>query len=170
MAQMLRRRGDRAAPQVLAHADAGMELAMGFRFEGSVAQDFVRRLGAVDFVNSIVLFGASLFLSVLPFVILLSSIANHRIDTDLSRHIGLNHEGADIVSPLFRASPAHSTVALVTALLTWFIAIGAVIVLGAVGGATWDQLARRGGRARSGQEKQLPERRGSPCGSPALRS
>jgi len=70
----------------------------GFPLRGISGPDFVKRLGAVDFVNSIVLFGASLLLSVLPFIILLSSIANHRIDTDLSRHIGLNHEGAAIVS------------------------------------------------------------------------
>jgi hypothetical protein len=76
------------------------------RIEGSAAQAFFGRLGALDFVNSIVLFGASLLLSVLPFIILLSSLANHRINTDLSRHIGLNHEGARIVSQLFRSSPS----------------------------------------------------------------
>ena len=74
------------------------------RFEGSAAQGFLRRLGA-HFINSIVLFKASLLLSVLPFIIMLSSIANHRIHTDLSRHIGLNHEGARIVSQLFRSWP-----------------------------------------------------------------
>ena len=78
------------------------------RIEGSAAQTFLRRLGALDFIDSIVLFGASLLLSVLPFIILPSSLANHRIDTDPSRHIGLNHEGARIVSQLFRSSPAHS--------------------------------------------------------------
>jgi membrane protein len=87
------------------------------RFEGSPAQTFLRQLGALDFANSIVLFGASLLISVLPFVILMSSLANHRIDTDLSRHIGLNRQGALIVSQLFRSSPAHSTAAMVTALI-----------------------------------------------------
>jgi membrane protein len=78
------------------------------RFEGSPAQTFTRHLAALDFANTIVLFGAALLISVLPFVILLSSLANHRIDTDLSRHIGLNNQGAHIVSQLFRSSPAHS--------------------------------------------------------------
>ena len=87
------------------------------RFEGSPAQIFLRQLGALDFANSIVLFGASLLISVLPFVILMSSLANHRIDTDLSRHIGLNSQGALIVSQLFRSSPAHSIAAMVTALI-----------------------------------------------------
>jgi membrane protein len=86
-------------------------------FKGSAAQIFVRRLGALDFVNSIVLFGASLLMSVLPFIILLSSLANHRIDTDLSRHIGLNGQGARIFSQLFRSSPARSAVPIVTALI-----------------------------------------------------
>jgi membrane protein len=78
---------------------------------------FIRYLGALDFVDSIILFGAALLISVLPFVILLSSLANHHIDTDLSRHIGLDHDGALIVSHLFRASPAHSAAAMVTALI-----------------------------------------------------
>lgn len=87
------------------------------RFEGSSVQIFLRRLGVLDFVDSIVLFGAALLVSVLPFVILLSSLANHHIDNDLSRHIGLNRQGALIVSRLFRFSPAHSAAALVTALI-----------------------------------------------------
>jgi membrane protein len=63
------------------------------------------------------LFGAALLISVLPFLILLSSLANHHIDTDLSRHIGLNHEGALIVSHLFRPSPAQPVAAMVIALI-----------------------------------------------------
>lgn len=86
-------------------------------FEGSVAQDFLRRLGAANFVNSIMLFGASLLLSVLPFIILLSSLANHRVDADLSRDIGLNSQGASIVSQLFRSSPTHPAAAIATALI-----------------------------------------------------
>src|SRR5258708_12538145 len=89
-------------------AQGGLVRAAHGRYEGSTAQAFLRQLRSVDFANSIVLFGASLLLSVLPFIILLSSLANHRIDTDLSRHIGLSREGARIVSQLFRSSPAHS--------------------------------------------------------------
>src|ERR1700749_1200866 len=70
-------------------------------------QVFLRRLGKLDFVNSIVLFGAALLISVLPFIILLSSLANHRVDTELSRHIGLDRQGARIVSQLFQSSPSH---------------------------------------------------------------
>ena len=87
------------------------------RFAGSAAETFLRRLGALDFVNSITLFGAALLLSVLPFVILMSSLANHRIDTDLSRHLGLNGQGAGVVSQLFASSPTHSIAQIVTALI-----------------------------------------------------
>jgi len=91
--------------------------AVQARFAGSAARTFLRQLGALDFVNSIVLFGASLLLSVLPFIILLGALANHRIDTDLSRHIGLNHQGARILSQLFRSAPTHSVAPIVTALI-----------------------------------------------------
>jgi membrane protein len=100
------------------------------RYEGSTAQAFLRQLRSVDFANSIVLFGASLLLSVLPFIILLSSLANHRIDTDLSRHIGLSREGARIVSQLFRSSPAHSAAPIVTALVV--AAAGTMAVAGSL--------------------------------------
>src|SRR5215475_15007970 len=94
------------------------------RFDGSPIQVFLRQLGVLDFVNTSVLFGAALLTSVLPFIILLSSLANHRIDTDLSRHIGLNTQGARIVSQLFRASPAHSAGAIAAALI--FAAAGTI--------------------------------------------
>ena len=100
------------------------------RFEGSAAQTFLGQLGALDFVNSVVLFGASLLLSVLPFVVLLSSLANHRIDTDLSRHIGLNSQGARIVGQLFRSSPAHSAAPILTALI--LAAAGTMAVAGSL--------------------------------------
>jgi len=96
------------------------------RFQGSSAQIFLQQLGALDFIEAITLFGAALLISVLPFVILLSSLANHRIDTDLSRHIGLNRQGALIVSQLFRSSPAHSAAAVATALI--FAAAGTMAV------------------------------------------
>jgi hypothetical protein len=58
------------------------------RLQRSPAGAFARRLAAVGSFESATLFGAALLISVLPFVILLSSLANHRIDTDISRHIG----------------------------------------------------------------------------------
>jgi hypothetical protein len=71
------------------------------RFEGSPAQTFTRHLAALDFTNTIVLFGAALLISVLPFRL-------------------------------------YETIGVVFSLMIWFMAIGAVIVLGAVAGATWN--------------------------------
>jgi len=107
-----------------------LAVAVRRRFEGSPAQIFTRHLTALDFTNTIILFGAALLVSVLPFIILLSSLANHRIDTDLSRHIGLNGQGARIVSQLFRASPAHSAGAIAAALV--FATAGTLAVAGSL--------------------------------------
>jgi membrane protein len=100
------------------------------RFDGSPAQAFVRQLGALDVVNTSVIFGATLLTSVLPFIILLSTLANHRIDNDLSRHIGLNRQGTLVVSQLFRSSPAHPVAEIVTALI--FAAGGTIAVAGSL--------------------------------------
>jgi membrane protein len=51
-------------------------------------------------------------------------------------------------------SRLYGTIGVVFTLLIWFIAIGAVIVLGAVGGATWDQRKGRTGDTRSGSSGQ----------------
>ena len=53
------------------------------RYTGSVAEDVVRRLVAVDFGNRIILFGAAILLSVLPVMVLLSALANSQVDDDL---------------------------------------------------------------------------------------
>jgi membrane protein len=91
------------------------------RFEGSWLQDLAARLKTIDFVNSIVVFGASLLLAMLPFIILLSSLANERIDDDVSRHIGLDRRGAHIIEGLFRKSPSHSATSIFLALLIAFV-------------------------------------------------
>jgi len=43
------------------------------RYQGSLAQGFVTRLTALGFVDQIMLFGAGLLVSLLPFLILLSA-------------------------------------------------------------------------------------------------
>jgi len=90
------------------------------RFEGSWLQDVIARLKTLDFGSSIILFGAALLLSMLPLIILLSSIASERIDDDLSRHIGLNSRGAHIIQGLFRKSPTHSAGPIVLGLIIAF--------------------------------------------------
>jgi len=66
---------------------------------------------------------------VLPLVIILSSLANERIDDDISRHIGLNGQGAHIVRQLFRGSPTHPVVPIVTGLLFAFAGTIAVVAI-----------------------------------------
>jgi membrane protein len=90
------------------------------RYAGSWLEDFVARLGAVEFGNSIILFGAALLLSVLPLFILLSSAADERIDDDLSRHIGLDSRGAHIIEHLFRHSPSHEASAIILGVIVGF--------------------------------------------------
>jgi hypothetical protein len=43
------------------------------RYEGSIAQDVLGMLNAVDFGRRIVIFGASMMLSVLPLIVLVSA-------------------------------------------------------------------------------------------------
>jgi membrane protein len=84
-------------------------------------------LKALHFLDWTTIFGAELLWSALPFVILLSSLANERIDDDLSRHIGLNSQGAHIVHTLFRTTPAHAAEPIITGLLFAFAGIIAVV-------------------------------------------
>jgi membrane protein len=97
------------------------------RYENSWIRDVVTQLRALDFVDWTLIFAAELLWSALPFIILLSSLANHRIDDDLSRHIGLNSQGAEIVKGLFRNSPSHSVVPIATGLLFAFAGIVSVV-------------------------------------------
>src|SRR6516165_10734397 len=97
------------------------------RYEGTWAQDLVRQLKVVHFLDWTSVFGAELLWSALPFIIVLSSLANTRIDDDLSRHIGLNSRGAHIVETLFRNTPSHALVPIVTGLLFSFAGIVAVV-------------------------------------------
>ena len=87
------------------------------RYEGSWVQAVAAQLKDLHVLDWTTIFGAELLWSALPFIIILSSLANQRIDDDLSRHIGLNPEGAHIVEHLFRHSPAHATIAILTGLL-----------------------------------------------------
>jgi membrane protein len=87
------------------------------RYEGSAAQDLAKRLGALDFFNWILIFGATLLLTVLPIILLLSSIASQRVDSDLARHLGLNREGSRIVAGLFTTAPVKFDSGIVLSLI-----------------------------------------------------
>jgi membrane protein len=88
------------------------------RYEGSAAQEFFRRLRALDFGDQIILFGAALLLSVLPIVILLSAFATTRIDDDIARNMSLNQKGSQDISRLFTAAHVSFNISILIALLT----------------------------------------------------
>src|SRR5690242_5518133 len=97
------------------------------RYERSWIQDLVTQLKALDFFDWTMVFAAELLWSALPFILLLSSLADERIDDDLSRHIGLNSQGAHIVRTLFRNTPSHAIVPIATGLLIALAGIVSVV-------------------------------------------
>jgi membrane protein len=101
--------------------------AWGARYDGSFAQDLFRGLGAVDFGDRIIIFGACMLLSVLPLIIVLSAYASHRIQDDIARHLGLSAQGTRVVEGLFKASVTSFNLAIFVSLLLSFagtIAVG----------------------------------------------
>jgi membrane protein len=104
--------GGRASQRTRQRLDAARA-----RYAGSWAQELGSTLKELDFFNWTMIFGAELLWSALPLLIILSSLANHRLDADLSRHIGLDRQGAHVVSTLFRNTPSHAVLAILTGLL-----------------------------------------------------
>src|SRR3974377_1211955 len=90
------------------------------RYAGSFVQELISGLGDVDFGDRIIIFGASLLLSVLPLIIVLSAYASHRIQDDIAQHLGLSQQGAKIVEGLFHASVSSFNVAILIGLLLSF--------------------------------------------------
>ncbi len=87
------------------------------RYRGSVAQDLVQGLHAVDFGDRIIIFGAAMLLSVLPLIILLSAFANRRVDDNIADHLGLNRQGERIVEGLFKATNVSFSFGVLLSLL-----------------------------------------------------
>jgi membrane protein len=95
-----------------------------------MAQRFFHQLGEVEFFDQTMLLGAGLLISLVPFLILLSAFASHRVDTDIELRLGLDHQGAAIVGSLFHSSPATLDAGTVTSLL--FMLLGALTVTSSV--------------------------------------
>lgn len=87
------------------------------RFSGSTAEEIVTRLRDMHAVTTITMFGAAFLLSALPFMILLSSFANRRIDDDLAAHLGLDTRAQAVVDRLFDTPTTNSVSALVLAVV-----------------------------------------------------
>jgi membrane protein len=100
------------------------------RYEGSWVQEVARRLKVLNVADWTTVFGAELLWSVLPLFILLSSLANQRIDDELVRHIGVSGPGIHIIRSLLRSSPTFSLVPVLTALIFSFV--GTVALVGSL--------------------------------------
>jgi membrane protein len=87
------------------------------RYEGSFVQAVVKGLGAVEFGDQIIVFGASFLLSVLPLIILLGVLADSRVDDNIVTRLGVNREGAHILETLFRNSHPAFTFGIVISLV-----------------------------------------------------
>lgn len=117
-------RGKGPAPRVWARRRVS---AAQRRLEGTWLGDFITQLKRLDVVEWTTVFGAELLWSVLPLMILLSVLANTRVEDDLSRHIGLNDRGAHIFESTFRNSPSHAFVPIATGLIVAFAGTVAVV-------------------------------------------
>jgi membrane protein len=82
-----------------------------------LAEAVVKGLGAVEFGDRIIIFGASMLLSVLPLIIVLSTFANHQVDDDISQHLGLSGHAAQVMDGLFRSSKSSVNIGLAIGLL-----------------------------------------------------
>jgi membrane protein len=100
------------------------------RYQGSLAQGFVTQLNALGFLDQIILFGAGLLVSLLPFLILLSAFASNRVDDDIALRLGLNRQASGIMTHLLTSAPATLNVATATSLL--FVAAGTLAVAGSL--------------------------------------
>jgi membrane protein len=67
-----------------------------------------------------VIFGASLLLSILPMIILISAYANHHIEEDIAQHLGLSAKGVHVVQSLFRTSDVKFNFGILVGLLLSF--------------------------------------------------
>ncbi len=90
------------------------------QYEKSFARELISGLGDVDFGDRIIIFGASLLLTVLPMVIVLSAFANHRVQDDIAQHLGLSLQGARIIDGVFHASVTSFNLAILIGLLLSF--------------------------------------------------
>jgi hypothetical protein len=114
------------------------------RFEGSLAQSFLRRLKALDFASQATLFGAGLLVSLLSLVILVSAFASQRVDDDISLRLGLDRRAAGIMDHLFTSAPATLNVATATSLV--FLIAGMLAVASSLQ-QIYEKIFRQGHRA-----------------------
>jgi membrane protein len=109
-----------ASAQRVAPHDGKLTWAWRIWYERSFVRDVISGLGRVRFGDRIIVFGASLLLSVLPLIIVLSAFASHRIQDDIVHHLGLSGQGARIIEGMFTASVTSFNLAILVSLLVSF--------------------------------------------------
>jgi membrane protein len=123
------------------------------RIEGSRAEQFVKRLIAMDVINRGMLFAAILFLCFFPFVIVLTALSGRSAVDTFVRHLGLDHEASMAVSKLF--APASSTSSSVTGGGYVLFVLGGIAAASAV-----QELYLRAFELESRGMRELPRRVG----------
>jgi membrane protein len=119
--------GSTSDPQTPPSEQAKRARRLRDRYEGSAVQEFVRTLGKVDFGNEVILFGSAILLSVVPIIILLSSLASTRIDDDVARNMGLDRRGAQYIARLFTSPRSHTGTEIV---IGFAMAVAGTIAVG----------------------------------------
>jgi membrane protein len=93
------------------------------KFSGSSAHHLLRRLDTLDIVNRAILFAATLFLCLFPFIIVVNSLAGRSTADHLSGHLGLNKQASEIVGHLF-TPPGGASNTVTGASYVFFIVSG----------------------------------------------
>jgi membrane protein len=78
------------------------------RYSDTSAGQVWRRLNAIDFINTGMMFAAVLLLCLFPFLIVVNALAGRSQVAGISRQLGLNREAARDVSHLFASSVSTS--------------------------------------------------------------
>ena len=94
------------------------------------AERLWRRLDSMDFINRGMMFAATLFLCLIPFMIIANSLAGRSAPSALARHVGMNKQAAADVGGLFTSSAATSSD--ITGLAWVFFILAGIAVAAAV--------------------------------------
>src|SRR3954447_8267524 len=91
--------------------------AVRARYSDSWIQELRNHLNAVEFFDRTIVSGGELLWSALPLLMLVSSFADHSIGGDMSRNLGLDKHGSEIVDALFQSHPSHALEPALTSLV-----------------------------------------------------
>jgi membrane protein len=121
------------------------------KYSGTSAEELVHRLNAMDVLNRAMLFAAVLLLCFFPFVIVVRAFTGTTGVDGLARHLGLNHQAANIVGSMFASSSATSRAVTGTGYV--FFILGGIAAASAV-----QELYERAFALESRGIKDVPRR------------